>query len=137
MAKRIAAGAGGGVITGLILAVVMRGLPVSAADSTRTNMITFAARLIHAASPPAGWLAYLAYGVALGALFGAFLTGGRVSVPRTAILGGMWGADVPRHRPRSASRRTRRRVPAVPQHVRRHHEVLEEPEAREGENDPM
>ncbi len=91
MRQRIAAGLGAGLAAGLIFAVVMRVLPVSTPDGSHITMITYAARLVRAGSPPAGWLAYVAYSVVLGALFGASLFVGTMSGLRTAILGGVWG----------------------------------------------
>lgn len=91
MRRRIAAGIGAGLVAGLIFAVLMRGLPVSAPDGRHITMITYAARLIRAGSPRAGWLAYVAYAVVLGALFGASVFAGRTGALRTALLGGVWG----------------------------------------------
>jgi hypothetical protein len=91
MRQRIAAGIGAGLVAGLLFAVVMRVLSVSAPDGSYITMITYAARLIRAGSPLAGWLAYVAYAVVLGALFGASFSVGRTAVLRTAILGGVWG----------------------------------------------
>jgi len=76
MKQRIVAGLGAGLISGLVLAVVMRVLPVSAANGRHITMITFATRLIHAGSPLVGWLAYIVYAVILGVLFGESLLGG-------------------------------------------------------------
>jgi hypothetical protein len=91
MRHRIAAGIGAGLVAGLTFAVVMRVLPVSAPDGSHITMITYAARLLRAGSPVAGWLAYVTYAVVLGALFGAFFPVGRRSRFRTALLGGVWG----------------------------------------------
>jgi hypothetical protein len=91
MRLRIAAGTGAGLVAGLIFALVMRVLPISAADGRQINMITYAARLIRAGSPLAGWLAYVAYALVLGVLFGALFFAGRTGVFRTAMLGGAWG----------------------------------------------
>ena len=91
MRQKIAAGLGAGLIAGLVLGVVMGVLPVSAADGRQITMIAFAARLIRAGSPLAGWLAYVVYAAILGVLFGASILVGRESVLRTAILGGVWG----------------------------------------------
>ena len=91
MRQRIAAGLGAGLVAGVVLGVVMRVLPISAANGRQITMIAFATRLVHAGSPLAGWLAYVAYAVVLGVLFGACLFVGRESVPRTAVLGGIWG----------------------------------------------
>ena len=91
MSKRIAAGAGAGLVAGLIFAIVMRALPATAADGSRLSMIAWTARLIDAGSPLAGWLAYVAYAVVLGALFGAVVFAQRMSGLRAALLGGVWG----------------------------------------------
>ena len=91
MRQRIAAGLGAGLAAGLIFAVVMRVLPVSAPDGSYITMITYAARLVRAGSPLAGWLAYVAYSAVLGALFGASFFVGATGGLRTAILGGVWG----------------------------------------------
>jgi hypothetical protein len=91
MRLRIAAGAGAGLVAGLIFALVMRVLPMSAADGRQITMITFAAGLIRAGSPVAGWLTYMAYALVLGVLFGALFFAGRTGVFRTAMLGGAWG----------------------------------------------
>jgi hypothetical protein len=91
MRLRIAAGIGAGLVAGLVFAVVMRALPVSAADGSQITMITFAARLIHAGHR-AGWLAYVVYAVVLGGLFGASLPARRMTRLRTAAVGAVWGA---------------------------------------------
>jgi hypothetical protein len=91
MSRRMIAGAGAGLIAGVVLAVVMRALPVAAADGREISMITFAARLLGMGGPLVGWLAYLADGVVIGALFGAAFLVGPLSVTRTAVLGGAWG----------------------------------------------
>ncbi|HUM17202.1 MAG TPA: hypothetical protein VL086_16015 [Candidatus Nitrosotalea sp.] len=91
MRQRIAAGIGAGLVAGVIFAVVMRILPVAAPDGRQLTMTAYAARLIHAVSPRAGWLVYLAYAVLLGALYGAAFFAGRTGGLRAAILGGAWG----------------------------------------------
>ncbi len=91
MGRRMVAGAGAGLAAGVVLAVVMRALPVAAADGREISMIAFAARLLGAGGPLVGWLAYLADGVIIGALFGAAFLVGRLSVTHTAVLGGAWG----------------------------------------------
>ena len=92
MRQRIAAGIGAGLVAGLFFAVLMRVLSVSAPDGSYITMITYAARRIRAGSPLAGWLAYVAYAVVLGALFGASFFARRPAGIRTALLGGVWGA---------------------------------------------
>ncbi len=91
MKLKVAAGIGAGLVAGVVFAVVMRLLPVAAADGGQITMITFAARLVHAGSPRVGWLAYVAYAVVLGALFGASLPVRRITRLRAAVLGGVWG----------------------------------------------
>lgn len=91
MRQKIAAGLGAGLIAGLVLGVVMRVLPVSAANGQQITRIAVAARLTHVGGQVAGWLAYVAYAVVLGVLFGASLFVGRESLLRTAIMGGVWG----------------------------------------------
>lgn len=91
MRQRIAAGTGAGFVAGLIFAVMMRILPVSAPDGRHVTMTAYAARLIHAGSPRAGWLVYLAYAVVLGALYSAAFFAGRTGGLRAASLGGAWG----------------------------------------------
>lgn len=91
MRQKIAAGLGAGLIAGLVLGVVMRVVPISVASGRQITMITVAARLIHAGSPLAGWLAYAVYAVVLGVLFGVLLFAGRESTLRTAVWGGAWG----------------------------------------------
>jgi len=91
MKLRILGGIVAGLIAGIVLAFVMRILPVVAANGSQITMITYASRLIHAASTRVGWLAYIVYGTVLGVLFGASLPVRRVSRLRAAVLGGVWG----------------------------------------------
>lgn len=91
MRQRIVAGIAAGLVAGVALAVVMRGLGASAGDGSRITMITYAAHLVRAESPLAGWLAYIAYAGVLGALFGPAVGVARMSGPRAALLGLGWG----------------------------------------------
>jgi hypothetical protein len=90
MLKRIAAGAGAGLLGGLVLGVVMRVLPVLTSTG-QISMITFAARAIRIETPWAGWLAYLAYAIVVGALFGLVLRPGTSREGLLTLLGGVWG----------------------------------------------
>jgi len=91
MRQRIAAGIGAGLVAGLIFEVVMRVLPVSAPDGHHVPMTAYAARLVHTGIPRAGWLVYIAYGVVLGALYGAAFLARRTGGLRAALFGGAWG----------------------------------------------
>jgi hypothetical protein len=91
MKLRILGGLVAGLVAGIVLAIVMRILPVSAADGSQITMITYAARLLHAASRRVGWLAYIVYAIILGGLFGASLPVRRVRRLRASVLGGVWG----------------------------------------------
>jgi hypothetical protein len=90
MVKRIGAGAGAGLLGGLVLGLLMRVLPVSTSEGN-ISMITFAARAIRIETPWAGWLAYLAYAIAVGALFGLALRPGTSREGLLTLLGGVWG----------------------------------------------
>jgi uncharacterized protein DUF6789 len=91
MRQRIAAGLGAGLVAGVILAVVMRIMRGWAPGGHHVAMIAFAATLVHAGTPRLGWLVYIAYGIVLGALYGAALLPGRTGWLRAAGLGGVWG----------------------------------------------
>ncbi len=91
MKLRILGGIVAGLVAGIVLAIVMRILPVPTADGSQITMITYASRLIHAASTRVGWLAYIVYGIVLGVLFGASLPVRGVRRLRAAVLGGVWG----------------------------------------------
>jgi hypothetical protein len=91
MRKRIAAGIGAGLVAGVIFAVVMRILPGWAPDGRHVTMTAFVAQLIHAGTPRVGWFVNVAYGVVLGAIYGAALLVGRTDGLRAALLGGAWG----------------------------------------------
>lgn len=87
MNRKIAAGALGGLIGGLVLDVLMRALPAAG----QTSMIAFAAEIVHASNPLVGWLGYPAYGIVIGALFGWLLQGQTLDDVRAALWGGAYG----------------------------------------------
>ncbi len=88
MHKTIAAGAAGGAIGGVVFGVLMRLFPVG---TEHRSMVAFAADLVRAGSPLAGWLVYPVYGVAIGALFGWLLGHGALDKVRAAMWGGLYG----------------------------------------------
>ena len=77
MHKAIAAGVAGGAIGGVVFEVLMRLFPVG---TEHRSMVAFAADLVRAGSPLAGWLVYPVYGIAIGALFGWLLGDGALVV---------------------------------------------------------
>ena len=87
MNRKIAAGAAGGLIAGLALDIVMRIIP----ERDGGSMIAFAASTVHAANPLAGWIAYLVYGVVLGAFFGWLLHAQTLDDLAAMVWGGLYG----------------------------------------------
>lgn len=87
MNRKIAAGAAGGLIAGVALDIVMRLMPARDGGS----MIAFGAHTVHASSALAGWLAYLVYGVVIGAVFGWLLHTQRLDDLSSMVWGGLYG----------------------------------------------
>jgi hypothetical protein len=87
MNRKIAAGAAGGLIGGLVLDALMRVMP----SASGQPMIAFAAGAVHASRPLAGWLAYSVYGVLIGALFGRLLSGPSLGDAATMVWGAVYG----------------------------------------------
>ena len=91
MGKKIGAGAVAGLIGGLVFDVLMRVWPMSTAGGGHISMIAFAAQLVHARNPRAGWVVYLVYAVVIGVLF-AWLYRSRVRDEwETALWGVLYG----------------------------------------------
>src|SRR5690242_18928827 len=87
----IAAGLGAELVAVVTLAVVLRIMRGWAPGGHHLAMTAFAATIIHAGTPRHGWLVYIAYGIELGALYGAALPPCRTGWLRAAGLGGAWG----------------------------------------------
>jgi hypothetical protein len=73
------------------LDVAMRVLPARTADGAHVSMIGFLTEHMYAGTFWAGWLGYLAYAVALGALFGALPWRGELDERAGALWGGLYG----------------------------------------------
>jgi hypothetical protein len=92
MKKRIAAGAAGGLLAGVIFALMAQLIMVST-PGDRTSMLVTAATAIHSHGRLAGWVASLVYSVVIGGFFGRLLHSQArpLNEQTLMVMGGMYG----------------------------------------------
>src|SRR5215470_11280546 len=65
---------------------------MTTADGAHMPAMTFAAAAIHAKGDLAGWVAYVIYGIVIGALFGWLLSRYEMGMGSGLLWGGFYGA---------------------------------------------
>ena len=93
MKKKIAAGAAGGLLAEVIVALMAQLIMVSTPGGDRTSTLITAATAIHSHGWLAGWVASLVYSVVIGGFFGRLLHSQArpLNEQTLMVLGGMYG----------------------------------------------